>query len=234
MLRRKTIRVADIPPECRATDARVAGRASIYLAATLYCDGSPSPAKIRNISATGALLESPVVPGVGSLVQLVRGRLIIHGLVIWALEGRCGLKFSGSIDVQEWRAAPSNMEQQRVDEVVRLVRAGAVPLPVPPLGHSSDSDEMTDPAAQRSADLRRVSDLLEGLVEVLAGDAEVVARHGPALQNLDIAMQVLAAIDAACVDDRDANDPEKLVGLRRSADQALQARRLTQGFGSET
>jgi hypothetical protein len=226
MLRRKTIRVAETAPECRADDARTAGRASIYLAATLYCDGCASPAKIRNISATGALLDSAVVPSVGALVQLVRGRLIVHGLVIWALEGRCGLKFSGSVDVQEWRATPLNMEQQRVDEVVRLVRAGAVPLPVPPLGHSSELDEMTGPASQRSADLRRVSDLLEDLVEVLAGDAEVVARHGPALQNLDIAMQVLAAIDADSLADGDIQDPEKLPGLRRSADLALRARRL--------
>jgi hypothetical protein len=71
-----------------------------------------------------------------------------------------------------------------------------------------------------------VSDLLEDLVEVLAGDAEVVARHGPALQNLDIAMQVLAAIDADSLADGDIQDPEKLPGLRRSADQALRARRL--------
>lgn len=218
--------MAAISPECRATDARRAGRASLYLAATLYCDGSPSPVKIRNISATGALLESGDVPGVGALVQLVRGRLIVHGLVVWADEDRCGLKFSGCVDVHEWRAAPSNSEQQRVDEVVRLVRAGAVPLPVPPLANMRETDEIADPAAQRSADLRRVSDLLEDLVEVLAGDPEVVTRHGVALQNLDIAMQVLAAMDAIGLAHEDVrHDSEKMAGLRRSADQALQSRR---------
>lgn len=217
--------VAATSPECRAADARGADRASIYLAASLYCDGSPSPVKIRNISATGALLESGVVPSVGALVQLVRGRLIVHGLVIWSAEDRWGLKFSGSVDVQEWRASPSNIEQQRVDEVVRLVRAGAVPFPAPPPAHSRNPDEAADPAAQRSADLRRVSDLLEDLADALAGDAEVVARHGPVLQNLDIAMQVLAAVDGMSAGRGDPDDCEKMAGLRRSVDQALQARR---------
>ena len=205
----------------RAPDERGANRASIYIAAALYCDGSPSPVKIRNISATGALLEGAVIPSVGALVQLVRGELIVHGLVAWTSDCRCGLKFSGCIDVQQWRAVRCNSEQQRVDEVVRLVKAGAVPLPVPPLSQHRPQ-ERHDPGAELSGDLQRASQLLDNLGGVLAGDVDIIERHGPALQNLDIAMQVIAVVESIIAGRSDFEvDGVKLAGLRRSADQAL-------------
>jgi hypothetical protein len=207
------------PLPSHASDARCASRSSIYLAATLYCDGASTPVKIRNMSATGALVEGLVVPGVGALVQLVRGGLIVHALVAWSAEDRCGLKFSGSVDVRQWRAAPTNGEQARVDEVVRLVKAGAVPLPVPCF---AETYETADPGAQLSGDLRRVCGLLDKLSEVLASDPQVVTRHGPALQNLDIAIQVIAAVGALLADHKGCDtDGTKLAALRRSADQAL-------------
>jgi hypothetical protein len=156
-------------------------------------------------------------------VQLVRGALIVHGLVAWCSEGRGGLKFSGSVDVQQWRASPSNCEQQRVDEIVRLVKAGAVPLPVPPLSQIAEPQDVCETSADLPADLGRASKLLEILGGVLASDPDVVTRHGTALQNLDIAMQVIAAVEAILAGDSDLEiDATKLPGLRRSADQALQ------------
>ncbi|HJP68489.1 MAG TPA: hypothetical protein VJ846_06270 [Sphingomicrobium sp.] len=206
----------------RAADARGAARASLYLAAALYCDGNSSPVKIRNISTTGALIEGWAIPAAGSLVQLVRGGLIVHGLVAWCTEGRGGLKFSGSVDVQQWRASPSNSEQQRVDEIVRLVKAGAVPLPVPPLSQTAEPQDECETSADLPADLGRASRLLETLGGALASDPDVVTRHGTALQNLDIAMQVIAAVEAILSGDSDLEiDATKLPGLRRSADQAL-------------
>jgi len=204
----------------RADETRTVSRASLYLAAALYCDGLSSPVKIRNISSAGALVEGMVVADTGSLVQLVRGGLIVHGLVAWSVDGRCGIKFSGTVDVQQWRAVPGNCEQQRVDEVVRLVKAGAVPLPVPPL---AGPEQIGDPAAEISGDLRRALALLDRLGEALAGDPEIVTRHGTALQKLDIAMQVLSAVEAIVTGESDPEiDATKLSGLRRSADQALQ------------
>jgi len=199
-------------------EQRAALRASLYLAAALYCDEHSSAIRIRNLSARGALIEGEVVPETGALVQLVRGGLIVHALVAWSADGRCGLKFSGSVDVQQWREPPANLEQQRVDEVVRLVKAGAVPLPVPPLARPGPPGS----PLRVADDLRRVTDLLDRVGEVLAGDEEVVERHGAELQNLDIASQVIAAVSAV-IEGYGDPDPEaaKLVALRRSADQAL-------------
>lgn len=195
-------------------DARGEARSSLYLAAALYCDGSASPVKIRNLSPAGALLEGASLPGNGSLVQLVRGALIVHGLVAWCSAGRCGLKFSGIVDVQCWRANPAHSEQQRVDEVVRLLKAGAVPLPVPPL---APPDE-TAGVAEGADDLRRARQLLDQLGEALGVDSDVVRRHGLVLQNLDLAMQMIDAVAAGLASETGEFVP---TGSRKSADQAL-------------
>src|SRR5690348_8433439 len=102
----------------RSADARSATRSSLFLGAALFWNGSSSPIKIRNLSSGGALIEGSVIPTAGSLVQVVRGALVVHGLVAWTSRARFGIKFSGSIDVQQWRAPPGNGEQQRVDEIV--------------------------------------------------------------------------------------------------------------------
>jgi hypothetical protein len=175
------------------------------------------------MSGTGALVEGGVVPGVGALVQLIRGSLIVHALVAWSAAGRCGLRFSGTVDVHQWRAAPANREQQRVDEVVRLVKAGAVPLPVPPLDRPGRTKLPSEPGRQLSDDLRRACELLEDLGAVLAGDSDIVMLHGPKLQNLDIAMQIIAAVETIISGNSNTScDETKLLGLGRSADQALQ------------
>ena len=200
-------------------EQRSATRASLYLAASLYHDGYARSVRIRNLSSTGALLESGASLSPGALVQLVRGSLIVHGLVAWAAEERCGLKFSGSIDVQQWRAGPANAEQQRIDDVVRLIKAGAVPLPtnVPTCDQAPSMEEL-------SADLERAVALLGRLEDRLANDGIVVAQYPAELQNLDIATQVIAAVASALGGGSAwASGSAKFINLRKSADQALKA-----------
>ena len=210
------------PAEPRSADGRTSARRSIYLAAALRSNGCSSPVRIKNIAATGALVEGGAVPSAGTNVQLVRGDLIVHCLVAWCVNGRCGLKFSGSIDVQRWCAVPANLEQQRADEIVALVKAGAVPLPVPALRASEGCNEASNAAAQLSSDLQRVSGLLDSLGDTLTSDPDLVSRYGSELQNLDIAVQVIASLQAALTSDVALQDGGKLANLRRGADQVLQ------------
>lgn len=194
---------------------------STYLAATLYCDGACSAVRIRNIAATGALVEGGPEPSAGTLVQLVRGELIVHGLVAWSAEAQFGLKFSGCIDVQEWLAAPGNRHQQWVDGVVDLVKAGAVPFPVASAGRSEDEGKCVS-TADLAGDLARASELIGNLGEVLANDVDVVTRHGEALQTLDIAKQIVDAVQTSLgAQTAAAAQAVRLAGLRRSAEQAL-------------
>lgn len=202
-----------------ATDGR--GAPGTHLPATLYCDGACSAVRIRNIAATGALVEGGPVPLPGTLVQLVRGELIVHGLVAWSAETRFELKFSGSVDVQQWLAGPGNCHQQWVDEVVSLVKAGAVPLPVPGFGVPEEGEKPVS-AADLAGDLGRASELIGRLGEILVGDMDVVMRHGDALQNLDIAKQVIVAVQMCLANQAPGPaDAARLAGLRRSAQQAL-------------
>jgi hypothetical protein len=82
---------------------------------------------------------------------------------------------------------------------------------------------MPDPGPKWAGDLRRVSALLDQLGEELAGDSEIVKRHGPALQGLDISVQLIAVLEAIAAQGREFDEaPLKLEALRKSADQALQ------------
>lgn len=208
--------------DCRIKNARSGSRCSIYLGAALCCDGSSTPVRIRNMSPDGAMIEGAALPDVGRTVQLVRSTLIVHGLVIWSSASRCGLKLSGSVDVQQWRALPINVQQQRVDNVVQLVKAGAVPLPVSASGEQRQRPEAPETGEELPADLRRVSELLSQLGDVLAGDHKIVLQYGTSLQSLDIATQVIDAVrEVVKGDHNSASDANKLAGLRRSADQAL-------------
>jgi len=211
--------VAPTSTQCLSVDVRGAARASIYLAAALYRGGSSIPVKIRNISATGALVEADTLPQAGESVDLARGRLTVRGLVAWTATGRFGVKFSAAIDVRQWRAASANRDQQRVDEAVRLVKAGVVPLPVPPLGRRRVEGDPVDLDADLPGDLRRISDLLGSLGNALSGEPDVVTRFGAELQALDIAAQMLRTMQSVAAG-REHPQSANLTSLRRSLDQS--------------
>jgi hypothetical protein len=195
----------------------------MYLTAAIYVESAAIPVKIRNMSSSGALVEGNVVPPTGSAARLVRGALAENALVAWSAQGRCGLKFPRQIEVERWLAPPANGEQQRVDELVGIVRAGAVPFPHSKLGPPGAGTGY-DAAAKLAEDICRISALLDSLADDLASDASLVARHGDRLQNLDIAVQMLSAIGSLLPPNEDGTAAtEKLECLRRSALQALES-----------
>ena len=199
-----------------APDRRSDSRSSLYLAASIYRDGAAHPAKIRNISATGALVEVRTAFAPGSLVQLVRGPLSVHGVVLWTETGKLGLKFSRSIDVSRWRKTLTNAEQQRVDDIVRLVKACAVPPPV-----SVPLTSIPSGIDGASADLRRAANLLGRLGDRLAADGIVVASYPAELQNLDIAIQMIEAVQLLLESaQKPTTDSEKVASLHKSAGRA--------------
>jgi hypothetical protein len=157
------------------------------MAAILHAADATTPVKIRDLSAVGAQIETSLHLQVGSAVTLVRGGHRVHGQVTWSNERRCGFKFSSPISVSDWMANPAHRAQQRVDHLVAVVKAGAVPLAIPANHDAEAPDELAD-------DLRRVARLLNNLGDALANDAALVAQHGVELQNLDIALQTLTAL----------------------------------------
>jgi len=197
----------------------------MFIAATLYWDQHREPVKVRNMSLTGALVEAQIVPATGTEVHLVRGSFRAEGRVMWADKNRCGVHLAAQVNVRDWLAPPTNSEQQRVDQIVALVKAGAVPLPTgtftgkgerPELPASLTSDQLTH-------DLGLVSQLIEDLGDDLASEPETLMNHATKLQNLDIAMQMLAAIcsELSADDGGDGSRMARIEDLRTSCDQAL-------------
>ena len=165
-------------------EARGTVRVNLFMAATLHASGVATAVKIRDLSATGAQIESALLPEVGSPMTLSRGRLSVQGQVAWRTERRCGLQFTSQISVPDWMANTVNREQNRVDQIVTAVKAGVVPLTVP-------GNQSSKPRPGVTEDLRSVAQLLECLGDALVGDPAIIAQHGIVLQNLDIAVQTL-------------------------------------------
>lgn len=171
------------------SDGRRQLRSSIFLAAVMRYETEQVPVKIRNMSANGALVESLVTPLIGCKVDLLRGTHVAQGTVIWSLANRCGLRFASAVSVSDWLTAPTQVQQQRVDELVALVKAGGTSLV-----HDSVASAKARSSQQLAEDLEAVIRLIQDLGDDLASSEETVGRHGMKLQNLDIAMQIVQSV----------------------------------------
>ena len=169
------------------------------------------------MSSDGALAEGVDVPQAGSEVRLVRGSLAASATVAWSAQGRCGLHFSSPVSVREWLAPPANQDQQRVDDAVRLLKAGAIPLaPEAVAAKSANQDGL-------GSDLKSIARLLELLTEHLAGNEATVLAHADDLPDLDIAVQTLNVFANSLTDDADeASMQARLANLRVSYRRALE------------
>lgn len=199
-------------------EARSQLRSSMFVAAVLRAGAEQAPVKVRNMSPSGAMIESPLAPPPGTNVHLIRGSL--QGTVVWNADNRCGLSFSSDLSVKEWLAPPAKAEQQRVDDIVALIRAGAAPAESPGIASASaaprSEEELVD-------DLGDVVRLMQDLEDDLASSSDTLSRHAVKLQNLDIAMQMIRAIahELTSECDRKPVGLAKLRDLRAVCAQAL-------------
>lgn len=173
------------------TDSRESARTNLFLGALLQGPGFATPVTVRNMSPTGALLESPINPDPSTSVSLTRGSVSVGAVVAWCKDGRCGLRFNSNISVSDW--LPPGKGQQRVDRVVHSVQHGtgqpfAAPSPTRDFGRANK------PSTDLSADVQCVSSLLRSLSENLSANDAVLVAHSDELQHFDIAIQMLSAI----------------------------------------
>ena len=57
-------------------------------------------ATLLNLSCTGAALAGQRLPGIGKDVLLTCGSIEIFGTVVWAADGRCGVRFDEPISTK--------------------------------------------------------------------------------------------------------------------------------------
>ncbi len=175
-----------------ARENRREPRTNMFVMATLYFVAHSAPVRLRDMSPAGALIEGAGIPEPGTKIRLCRGTLNVGGEVVWINGGKAGLRFYSSVSVADWlpsgrAAAP----QQRVDEIVQQVkRSSTTPA-------ESRGPLLTlSPSEVSALDLMRLRRAIEALAEDLADDPGVVQRHGPRLQTLDIAAQILGKLAA--------------------------------------
>jgi hypothetical protein len=79
-------------------EKRSTKRKRIYLVADVRVDGGArQQARIRDVTAGGALLEGTPEPVVGSLVQVTCGLTCVQGRVAWAEAGWFGVEFAEAL-----------------------------------------------------------------------------------------------------------------------------------------
>lgn len=194
----------------------------MFLAAVLRAGTEQAPVKVRNMSPKGAMVDTPLMAPPGTEVDLMRGALVVRGTVIWSSANRCGLRFLSEVSVKDWLAAPNQAQQQRVDEIVALVKAGAI-ADHDGLAGLTDAPHEVRSQEQLVDDLGAVVRLMQDLEDELAGCDETVERHGVKLQNLDIAMQMLRAVAGELTpgDIGQAANIGRLESLRMACEKAL-------------
>ena len=175
-------------------------RKSVMLAATLEASGVSLPVRIRNMSTRGAMVDGSYLPAPGTTVQLARLSLQTSALVIWRLDGRCGLKLAEPVVPDEWvsgvRAGVprTNFGQARVDGIQAALRQGAE-MPTGPPGEPPperiDRDRLDALIAE---EIDQVGRALEAALDELSENPEVITRHERALQSLDIACAILDSL----------------------------------------
>ncbi len=168
-------------PRPGSHESRSAQRTNLFVTAVLHSEGKGSPARIRNLSASGALIDASNLPPAGTPVRLCRGSLHVAGKIVWARGGKAGLTFISHINVAEWLPDNVRRHQARVDEMVQQVRAGAAPAAV----GAATAALATPPAAE----LSKLASLIESVAEALAADPHVIKEHSWKLQQLETAIQ---------------------------------------------
>jgi hypothetical protein len=114
-------------------DAREAERHSVLLTARLQCGADTVAVRLRNVSRTGARIESAVLPPVGSIVRFIRGDLAVSARVVWTGQTSLGLEFREAIDDKELLVGIGRSEGASVKPLKALFPSP----PAPPAPRSS-------------------------------------------------------------------------------------------------
>lgn len=173
-------------PDCSRREPRT----NMFVIASLASPAATNTVKIRNMSASGAMVEGAGLPAIATPCRLSRSGLELEGEIVWLANGRAGIRFDGAALVTQW-LPNGGRSQSDVDRAVAEARAGIAapfspntqslaPAPAPLMSRAVD-------AAQAAA----VADQLENLADDLSGDAHVVMHHMHKLQALDLAIQTL-------------------------------------------
>lgn len=167
---------------------RDAPRKNLFVLATMSGGAYLGSVKIRNLSATGALVEGSCLPAAGTKFALYRGGSTASGVIAWSSGDKAGLKMDAHVNVAQWMPG-KHAHQNSIDALVDKVKKEA---PLEPLAADPGNS-----AALGANALLALAESISVLADALASDERVVTQFGARLQTLDIASQVLQKLAAA-------------------------------------
>lgn len=130
-------------------------RRNTFLKVQVRSDSGWSEAIVCNVSSHGMMLRGEDLPGRGSFIEIVGGKVSLAGHVRWSLAGRCGIRTREVIDLAALLGTPGS---------------DATP-PAPPRRSRPGGEAATSPAdrAAQSRARGRVLDLALTLALLTAG-----------------------------------------------------------------
>lgn len=102
-------------------DRRRSPRGTVMLTATVHHDATSEAVKVRNLSASGALVEGETLPAMGATVVFGRSNLLLRGHVVWVEGHRSGVRFEQPVDP---RASLRHVSNPRRVSTGRATRPG--------------------------------------------------------------------------------------------------------------
>lgn len=179
---------------------RSSPRRNMLLSAEIETARAICKVLLRNVSETGVLVEGSGLPGPGEALTLRKGAFEITGSVAWAMGTRCGVRFDSAVDIrslvegQRRSARPAGAHQSHVDALQAKIRSGLSLAEERPFSsaHAPRPPALVD--KRLAEELGYVARLLDVLADQLVADPIVINRHGPALQSLDLANQLLGHV----------------------------------------
>lgn len=168
----------------RVNEGRRQPRTHLFVAATIYSDAGAAPARIRNMSPSGALIECADIPDPCTAVTLKRGSLEASGQIAWKIDQKAGIALSTTVHVASWMSRHPSSHQARVDAIVsdfKTERRVEV--------HGPTAEALPGISSMETQLLELRADLAQ-LGDSLINDLALIATH-PEIQMLDISVQRL-------------------------------------------
>jgi len=169
---------SDIPI---SAEGRVQPRTHLFVVAAMDSDAGSMPVHVRNMSASGALIEAPALPKPGTRITLKRGSLVARGNIAWSNGRRAGISFDASIYVSDWMSRLPPDHQQQVDQLMASIKQG-VAQPETAVGDNARG------ILDLLAELAVLKADLTTLGNALVADMIIVATHSE-IQLIDISLQ---------------------------------------------
>lgn len=169
--------------EPSVAELRAESRTHLFLVAILAVGAASTPVHIRNLSASGALIEGSALPAVGAVVSIRRAGLFVEGVLAWRSKNQAGVAFKSNILVSAWLPGKSRLRQCTIDQIVFEARNWSEV--------TTDRPQLTCTPLDPNWALVELNSLRSELVklgDVLVQDVILVATH-PEIQLLDIAIQ---------------------------------------------